>query len=219
MIPIADHVWLALTVMVCLGVLVVSVTVVTRGIRFWKRDVVTEVPNAPPGIPLDLLQALGAVCANFEAQSIAVLAVTAGLVNQDQRIGHLVLAGMSAAHRVETFESLARFHLHQLGAGEEEIAKIGNVVKGLRASEDRRNSTLHSVWTLDEAGQASRMKIARPKGKELRIAHESLGHAELMAIADKIGDATLALLTLVETGPLRKLMPERIEFGAPPELS
>lgn len=159
------------------------------------------------------LRALGRVTANFEAQSMYVRMLAVALIGGDQEVGHIALASLSSRQLAEVLESLARHRLKEIGAGDVEVNQVSEWVKALRASEELRDTILHSAWGVDSTGTVSRLKIPRPKGKLFRLTDTPYGVADVNGAADRIGQATQELLDTLMEGSLARYVAGGLSIG------
>lgn len=133
----------------------------------------------------EMLRALGRVTVNFQLMEMMINTLTGLLISEDARIGQIITSNFSFSRVCDVFLSIVRL---RADGHDELITEVEGLIKTASELEHKRNTLVHSCYTVGEGdGGSHRFKYTADRKKGWKFQSERLTPLQVHQIANEMG--------------------------------
>lgn len=143
------------------------------------------------------LKALGRISVNFQILEASITFFIWNLIGSDQNIGKIITSQVSFSKNCNLLSSLFRYRVQDTI----KIKELNNILKRVGEAEQRRNTIIHSIWTIndeDPKAKPLRIKITSNRKAGLNMQTEDIEAEELNKIANLFSELVDDLIIFME---------------------
>lgn len=122
------------------------------------------------------------MCVNFQALEMDIAWLVWILNDRDTTLGQIVTSQLSFKKLLAVASSIFRYRV----ADDLLVKRLGELLNSAGHVEDKRNTLIHSIWFVDDAGTTSRIKATVRQKHGFKIQNETDNAKRLNEFADEV---------------------------------